>query len=209
MFCPSCKAEYRPGFARCSDCDIPLVAELPNEPVPDADSLRVVWEGEDQSTCVSLCRKLMSSDIPYEVAQIPKSRSQRMAVDWYYSIGVPASIYEKAKEIVVIEEGPEEADDDAESVLAEAPSLDAPSHQKRPGADSYLESWYPEDAIVEVWRQSSTDTGTVVALSLNENLIRFRSEVCGDGSRALFVLPEDESRAREIVREIREGIPPQ
>jgi hypothetical protein len=31
MFCPECRAEYRRGFTRCSDCDIPLVATLPRE----------------------------------------------------------------------------------------------------------------------------------------------------------------------------------
>ena len=31
MFCPQCKAEYRPGFIRCSDCDIELVDRLPDE----------------------------------------------------------------------------------------------------------------------------------------------------------------------------------
>ena len=29
MFCPQCRAEYRQGFFRCSDCDIPLVDQLP------------------------------------------------------------------------------------------------------------------------------------------------------------------------------------
>ena len=32
MFCPQCKAEYRSGFTRCSDCDVPLVTSLPAEP---------------------------------------------------------------------------------------------------------------------------------------------------------------------------------
>lgn len=31
MFCPNCKAEYREGFDTCSDCNIPLVTELPKE----------------------------------------------------------------------------------------------------------------------------------------------------------------------------------
>ncbi|NJD55628.1 MAG: DUF2007 domain-containing protein [Nitrospirae bacterium] len=31
MFCPDCKAEYRPGFTMCSDCHIGLVQELPTE----------------------------------------------------------------------------------------------------------------------------------------------------------------------------------
>jgi hypothetical protein len=33
MFCPQCRAEYRPGFLKCSDCDIPLVDELPADPI--------------------------------------------------------------------------------------------------------------------------------------------------------------------------------
>jgi hypothetical protein len=32
MFCPECKAEYRPGFVRCKDCDVELVDFLPSEP---------------------------------------------------------------------------------------------------------------------------------------------------------------------------------
>ena len=32
MFCPKCKAEYREGFTECSDCKVPLVWELPQEP---------------------------------------------------------------------------------------------------------------------------------------------------------------------------------
>ncbi len=31
MFCPQCKAEYRVGFVRCSDCDVELVDHLPVE----------------------------------------------------------------------------------------------------------------------------------------------------------------------------------
>ncbi len=35
MFCPICKSEYRSGFTTCSDCNVPLVAELPPESEPD------------------------------------------------------------------------------------------------------------------------------------------------------------------------------
>ena len=43
MFCPECSAEYREGFARCSDCDVPLVAALPPE---ETDAIR----GSEEAT---------------------------------------------------------------------------------------------------------------------------------------------------------------
>ena len=43
-FCPSCKCEYRPGFTRCSDCDIELVESLTeeNSGEPDRGELDLV-----------------------------------------------------------------------------------------------------------------------------------------------------------------------
>lgn len=39
MFCPKCRAEYRPGFTRCSDCEMDLVEllPLPNPQDPEVD----------------------------------------------------------------------------------------------------------------------------------------------------------------------------
>lgn len=39
MYCPRCRVEYRPGFARCSDCEVDLVEELAplNPPEPELD----------------------------------------------------------------------------------------------------------------------------------------------------------------------------
>ena len=37
MFCPRCKAEYRAGFRRCSECDVPLVYRFPVQPVQSSD----------------------------------------------------------------------------------------------------------------------------------------------------------------------------
>lgn len=40
-FCPVCQSEYRPGFARCADCDVDLVDQLPE----DSKNLEMVEAG--------------------------------------------------------------------------------------------------------------------------------------------------------------------
>ena len=42
MICPSCGAEYREGFTRCHDCDVPLVSSL-----EEAEAGEAVFTGED------------------------------------------------------------------------------------------------------------------------------------------------------------------
>jgi hypothetical protein len=42
MYCPSCRAEYRPGFTRCPDCDEALVDELPAEEPAATEYLELV-----------------------------------------------------------------------------------------------------------------------------------------------------------------------
>src|SRR5687767_13823142 len=37
VFCPQCKAEYRFGFTRCSDCGVRLVVRLPVEFPPSLE----------------------------------------------------------------------------------------------------------------------------------------------------------------------------
>ena len=40
MYCPKCRSEYREGFVRCADCDLPLVFEADDPSlIPVADSL--------------------------------------------------------------------------------------------------------------------------------------------------------------------------
>jgi len=48
MYCPSCRAEFRPGFYRCEDCDVDLVETLPaEEQKPGYVELALVFtEGE-------------------------------------------------------------------------------------------------------------------------------------------------------------------
>jgi len=66
--------------------------------------------------------------------------------------------------------------------------------------------WHSEDASSQVWSGEPAEAREMIELSLRENEIGMRWE--SQGARAkLYVLPEDEERAKEIVREIVEGTP--
>jgi len=217
MFCPECKAEYRQGFTHCSDCDADLVYELPSDHVrPEVDDtgkpFRLIWKGYDQAACVAICRELMKADLPYKVARVSISRESLMRATWEYDISVPDSEHARAKELLGVEG--EFTDDRASSDDDERPSVEAdeaiPADDAPTAAevrnDSYLDPWYPEDATVEIWSQDGDDISSSIEMALSENLIHCRLSFL-DGDHKVFVLPEDEARARGIVREIVERRP--
>jgi hypothetical protein len=72
------------------------------------------------------------------------------------------------------------------------------------GEETY---WYTEDATVKVWSTETGEPADFLVAALHENGIRCRMDKAG-AKAELFVLPEDEVRAREIVREVVEGTPP-
>ena len=76
MFCPSCKAEYRPGFYQCPDCGIELVHELPPEDpsdrtlTPEEDrqaSLVKVYSTYSQTDVMLVKALLDAEEIPYHM----------------------------------------------------------------------------------------------------------------------------------------------
>jgi hypothetical protein len=66
-------------------------------------------------------------------------------------------------------------------------------------------NWYPEDATAEAWSGEPPEAREMIEMSLRENDVRMRWETTQDTNTTLYVLPEDQERAQEIVREILEG----
>jgi hypothetical protein len=172
------------------------------------DNFRVFWTGDSETDCVEVCRDLISAGIEYRVSQQPVGLSGRMGVDWKFKIGVPRSQFKLAKQAAgwAVEKAP---DDQGFELNADSPITVGNSHEGEPKAGEYLKRWSPEDATVEVWSQRPTDGSSIIELSLKENLIHYRVDREGTGTRKYFVHPEDETRAREILRQIEKGEPPQ
>jgi len=211
MFCPQCKVEYRPGFTQCSDCEVDLVQALPEGPSPD-NELTPLWECADQAECVGVCEDLRRADIPYQVDETLGEKTTSMGVKWHYRVQVSRGDFDRAKELFGIDAPqntiPRSEDDDEEIVdptveLADAgvPLDDSQRH------NAYLDPWYPEDATVAVWSQDADDLSPGTERALDANYIHCRCDSDDSDAKKIFVRPEDESFAREIVREIIDRTP--
>jgi len=218
MFCPQCKAEYRPGFTRCADCDVELVHELPAvAEEPSHEPAEIAWSGDSQNDCVAWCQILRDLGIPYKVNQ---RRKQIWAggIKEDYDILVPREFVERAKARVAkaIYDLPDPEDEEAQSLGGKESYSGLPDDAAVPveAGPRDFGAWFPEDATAEVFSEAigsaseeDESRAGMIEMSLRENLIHSRSED-SKGSRKVFVLPEDEPRAREIVREVTTASPP-
>ncbi|MGB8474701.1 MAG: hypothetical protein WCE61_11515 [Candidatus Acidiferrum sp.] len=75
-------------------------------------------------------------------------------------------------------------------------------------AERDYENGDAEDGMTEVWSGDEPELADFIAASLQTNEITVRRDPRA-GKHALYVLPEDEARAREIVREVVECAPPE
>jgi hypothetical protein len=214
MICPKCGAEYRQGYTSCADCQVFLVNEqaggsqlgdrepeggasyqypgagrVPAEPGdPNEDPFCSFWKGNDARVCAELCTVLDEAGIPHKTIH-RQDHLFNLNNQSPYELGVPASLYEKA-----------------ELAIKEAFGTDEDTGDAITDANEWLGPRYPEDATVEVWSGEDLSVKEMIEMSLRENDLMCRSEEVAE-LRKVFVLAEDEARAKEIVREIVEGAP--
>src|ERR1041385_7922035 len=235
MICPKCGAEYRPGFTHCADCDVDLVAAVPEranaaltaflsdedqhgEPRsgapgdPNDDPFCSFWKGTDARVCTELCTVLDDAGIPHKTIH-RQDHLFNFNNQPAYEVGVPASLYEKAELAIKEAFGTDEETGEDVVPLLPAPNQDPADFEKGlrdaiQDANEWLGPRYPEDATVEIWAGEDRGVEDIIEMSLRENDLLVRTEK-SPGEAKIFVLPEDEARAKEIVREIVEGKPPE
>ena len=100
MFCPVCKAEYRKGFTRCSDCAAELVSSLKQEDITDKPP-ELVWRGSDPVAFSRVIAVLRAAGVPHHVNSDQDHLVFRFAIPRpRYQVRVPHSCWEVAQELV-------------------------------------------------------------------------------------------------------------
>jgi|HubBroStandDraft_1064217.scaffolds.fasta_scaffold12305_3 hypothetical protein len=214
MFCPVCKLEYRPGFTKCSDCDVDLVESLDASSgamQQDPEVPSVLWTGTDSEADGAICRALDAAKISYHKLDRNAGLLPGLS-EWVYAILVHERDRTAAQAVLDgvrrdYEIGkPTEGSDDGDLSSQEASEPQEEDENLEPEPDEPEEDFYPEDATSEVWAGEGAEMADYVRLCLRENRIGCVVDE-SNGKTHLRVLPASEARAREIVREIVEGTP--
>jgi hypothetical protein len=98
MFCPTCKAEYRPGFTRCPDCHVDLVGHLPAE---KQDWLRFETNRFEPAVVIRTYQDAIEADLAktaLDAASIPSIISNRIARQ-YISPALPLQLWVRVEDV--------------------------------------------------------------------------------------------------------------
>jgi len=230
LYCPQCGVEYRDGYTSCSDCHVFLVHKLlpevsqsgPPEPGdPNKDPFCAFWRGDDPRIHTELCSVLEEAQIPHKTVY---RADHLFNLSNYptFQVGVPASRFEEAENAIreaysIDSNGMDSADmlgpppllPDRTNLIRKLPEILSPE-ENIPGPESPSDSadWFQEDATALVWSGGDTYLAAAILGALNENDLHVRREI-RDSDAHLFVLPAEQTRAREIIREIVEATPPE
>jgi hypothetical protein len=222
MYCPKCKAEYRPGFTRCSDCFVELVDELPTEepeeeqsaPLwPDAESLSELWHGEDTVLHGRLLAELKRAGISYE--NTPTREAAGCGID-----PIARGVEPRFGFIVRAQPKDRPAAGEILYKLLEAEKVDfsipvdtsAAYHADQgKAATGFLMSEEAEEAEAQelkcVWEGNDAAKRDFVRASLRENGIASQSLLQGQNYLVLVGEPA-QTKAVATIKEIVEGKPP-
>ena len=106
MFCPQCESEYREGTVRCSDCDVPLVTELAEEP-PQPKGLLPIVEETSSELIAELLDRFEKAGVPYVVeagTAVSMIGDPELLLDepepWQARVWIAQSFAERAKRIL-------------------------------------------------------------------------------------------------------------
>ena len=180
------------------------------EKLPELDSgpggqsqvaeLEQVWNGADQGECVYVCALLKESGIPFKIFE---QREEFWKAEQAYRIGVPTAFVDRAQQIIDTTVLGDQNDQTLDAMELPADETDEPEEDANWDPDK----WNPETATVQLWSGQDLGQAGMIESSLRENHISSRSENLENGSRNIFVEPDNQARAQEIVREIETGSP--
>ena len=218
MFCPNCRAEYRPGFTRCSDCDVPLVEHLDETDVhsnnPElSDTPELLWTGTNAQMRAAIVDALESAGTAYHERRdqvgVLRNWSQEVYAIFTHTRDHHAASAALQEVTGRRESAPAHADDDpdnSDTSLQAQPSAAADDEDDLSDVplDYVPDDFDPDEATAEVWsgRDATTTQNLVTCLS-NIGIGSATDELAGQ--LRIRVTPSSQKRAQQMIRQIMEA----
>lgn len=209
MVCPSCNGEFPHGTVFCPRCHVTLISDLAEaddavEKAYPGSSLVHLWRGEDAALQASLLEALKQAGITFYSQPLGSGPSAR-PIDRLLEHAHPRFGFE----VAVLSSNFAEAEIILERLLQEDP-VDMALAAHDAGEPTRLQGrkFASGLAACEVWAGDDDTLAGFLEAALRENQIPVRVESHGEKT-AIYAPSEDELRAREIIEEIVEGVPPE
>jgi hypothetical protein len=192
----------------CSDCQLPLVAELPKWNAPEA--FAVLWNGENAVFADQLFEQLKKAGI--RAVRLPLDVLLRNSIDLYglrrgpyygFAVSVTVANFAAAKSVL---QRLSKQEPDSFFVTPESAQLIGGTTEIPPDLPLH---WDSATATVELWSGEDERLAKFIEDSLRG--VGVPAHLLGDkkGFFRLMIRPEDETRGREIVRQIAESTAPE
>jgi hypothetical protein len=166
-------------------------------------SFVTLWAGEDPILHTSLLEELRHAEIPFIDKPIGRDAvgpsPDPLPIDWKARFGFEVAV--SSRHIAAAEKILDKLLDQ-EPVDVALPAEDDVPPPAEPPQPSHLSR-----ATSAVWSGNDSERAGFLSEALKENEIPVRVET-QDTQSTLYVPPEEETLAREIIREILEGAPP-
>lgn len=194
--CPLCGGEFPSASSPCPNCGVPL--RPPRQNALNENPVRLLCNLPHPNFLADLRMALHTRGIPFNNANYPEGPDSRRT-----DVVVQDSDFDRATQVLTQLLQYWEFDRSFKSGLTCDPR--DPYWPVR--ADD--NGWYPEDLQVLLWTGNNVDTLDAVGMALREHKIAYRVEVEEPDKGKIFIHPDDESRAQEIVKEVMEGQAPE
>lgn len=208
-------------------------ANPPTGDICDDAPFTLIWSGSDARIHAEICETLDRQKIPARTLRREDHLfSPTMRPD--FEVYVPADLMSTAREALHQadpteddSEPPSDSDQLLDSGILEIPAEEGPPDENdgEIGDEERrdLLNFDPQDATVEIWSGQDADVAAMIASSLRENRIPYRPDPDRSDpdiaepqsapetmtSTRIFVSPDDAKRAKAIVREIVDAVPPE
>ena len=176
---------------------------MSSKPIPQG-SLVLLWAGEDPAVHAALLEELEAAEIPFADKTLGDDEvaptADPLPIDWKarfgFEVAVLSTDFSAAKEVL-------------EKLLDEEPAdVEIPAQDEMAAAEPRLVVTTETHPTVEIWNGNDERIAQFLTAAMQENEIPIHLENPGEQTR-IYVSAANEKRAREIVREVVEGAPPE